>query len=74
MNSSFREKVVNNNLRESVFRRGTTHPMTFTSSDFQSQVSSDKYFARRFDESMDSKVLSLSDDFIDTVERRGTFF
>jgi len=59
-------------LRDSVksktFRKltwdGGSHPRTYTASDFDELVNSDAWFARKFDESVDSSILDRLDDHL----------
>ena len=55
MNSSFSSQIVNNNLRMIDWKRGS--PYIFRDSDFYSLVSSNCLFARKFDESVDKKII-----------------
>lgn len=58
LNSSHRTRLINNDLREIDFPRNAPHPRTFTHADLPRLRSSTKLFARKFDESVDSEVLT----------------
>ncbi len=61
MNSPFRDKVINDNLRYIDWSQGGAHPKTFSKEDFQTLVKSDKCFARKFDIGADKEILDLID-------------
>ena len=65
MNSPYRERVVNDDLRYVVWSVGQSNPKTFEENDFSDIVSSNKLFARKFDMSQNSKILDLIDKNID---------
>lgn len=57
LNSPLAHTVVNSHLREIDFPPHTPHPRTFRGSDFDRLVASRNFFARKFDESVDSAIL-----------------
>jgi hypothetical protein len=58
MNSSYREKIVNNNMRLVDWKRGTNQsPYVFRMSDLGMIWSSEMLFARKFDENVDLEVM-----------------
>jgi hypothetical protein len=63
MNSSFKDKVVNNNFRYIDWTEGGPHPKILTAADFNSLMKSNKFFARKFDVRQDTSIL----DKLDTI-------
>lgn len=60
MNSSFKDKVVNNYLREIEWEGGDgTHPIFFTASHFDRLKNSTNLFARKFDTAVDEEILEM---------------
>jgi hypothetical protein len=57
LNSPLASTVVNTHLREVEFEKNSPHPRTFKSADFDRLVRSPKFFARKFDASVDSAIL-----------------
>jgi len=49
MNSPFRTRVVNNSLRYIRWIKGADHPLTLTMEDLSAMLSSDAFFARKFE-------------------------
>ena len=64
MNSNFKDKVVNDNLRHIDFPKFSPHPKTFTESDFEELKNSKMIFARKLDLSINSKIFDLIDENI----------
>jgi hypothetical protein len=61
LNSPYRERVVNDNLRHIDWTRGRT-PAILTTADFDELARSPKLFARKFDAGVDAKILDLIDE------------
>lgn len=61
MNSPFRHKVINDNLRYIDWSLGGAHPKTFSKDDLQTLIKANKCFARKFDIGMDKEILDLID-------------
>lgn len=61
MNSPFRDKVINDNLRYIDWSHGGAHPKTFSKDDLQTIVEANKCFARKFDIGVDKEILDLID-------------
>lgn len=59
MNSPFKQRVLNDNLRYVDWSEGKQNPKILTAADFPELLSSDKLFARKFDISVDATVLDL---------------
>ena len=59
--SFVKAKVINDNLRHIDWSRGGAHPKIFSKHDLQDLVLTDKYFARKFDISVDEEILDLID-------------
>jgi hypothetical protein len=57
LNSPLAPTIVNTHLREIDFPPHAPHPRTFTSADFERLARSPKFFARKFDETVDAGVL-----------------
>ncbi len=64
MNSSFKDSVINNNLRYIEWEDGKPNPKVFETKDIDLLKNSTKYFARKFDISIDMKVLDRLDQLI----------
>lgn len=62
MNSPFKNQTVNNNLRYIDFSEGHAHPKTLTVEDFEAVKNSEMLYARKFDETLDEKILDLIDE------------
>lgn len=65
MNSHFKNRVVNNNLRLIEWEQGKPNPHVYCSSDFSVINKSEMFFARKFDTEIDSKILDQIDELID---------
>jgi hypothetical protein len=61
MNSSLKNKIVNNHLRFIKFERGGTSPLIITIEDAGILISSGKFYARKFDAAIDSEILNFLD-------------
>ncbi|PWS33766.1 beta-1,6-N-acetylglucosaminyltransferase [Pedobacter paludis] len=61
MNSKINNQIVNNNLRFITWQDGLANPRVLISADFEAIKKSDKLFARKFDDTIDSKILDLID-------------
>lgn len=57
LNSPLASTIVNSHLREVDFPAHAPHPRTFTLQDFDRLVASPMFFARKFDESVDARIL-----------------
>jgi hypothetical protein len=64
MNSPFREKVINNNLRYIDWSLGGANPKLLTVADLDKLARSESFFARKFDIRQDSVVLDKLDEII----------
>ncbi len=60
-NSSFKSQLVNNNLRYIDWSEGNHSPKTLTEGDYGHLVNSGKYFARKFNTSVDAAILDKLD-------------
>jgi len=60
-NSIFQNEMVNDNLRYIDWSEGNASPKTFKMEDLPTLLSSGKLFARKFNETVDSKVLNALD-------------
>jgi len=65
MNSPLRNKLINDNLRF-IEQEGNTRPTVFTVNDAGRLNSSGKFFARKFDYDVDTRILDYLDTIIDT--------
>ena len=65
MNSDFKHKVINNNLRLIEWEQGKPNPRIYRSSDFSIINKSEQFFARKFDTDVDSRILDQIDLLID---------
>ena len=63
-NSPYREDIINNNLRFIDWSEGNKNPKTFTSNNFDQIIDSNQFFGRKFNSSIDSKILDLIDQHI----------
>jgi hypothetical protein len=61
MNSPFKSKVLNNNLRYIDWSGGGANPKIFTTKDLDLLIQSDHFFARKFDMDVDSEILDMID-------------
>ncbi len=61
MNSPFKDKVINDNLRHIDWSCGGAHPKIFAKHDLNDLVKANKYFARKFDTHVDQDILDLID-------------
>lgn len=57
MNSPFKDITINNNLRYIDWEEQNAHPRILTMEDHESLIRSGHFFARKFDESVDSQIL-----------------
>ncbi len=64
MNSPFRERLVNSNLRHIDWSEGKANPKVFGVSDVPDLIKGECFLARKFDATVDADVLNLLDDFI----------
>lgn len=62
MNSPFRDKVINDNLRHIDWSSGDAHPKIFAKNDWNDLIRTNKYFARKFDIHVDIEILDLIDE------------
>jgi hypothetical protein len=60
-NSKYKEQMVNNNLRYIDWSQGKARPKVLDISDAENLRKSGKFFARKFDEKVDSKILDWID-------------
>jgi hypothetical protein len=72
MNSPFRNRVEQDDLRYIDWRGKGDSPKVLTSDDFDALMGSDKLFARKFDPSVDRAVLDRIDRALDDRGRRAT--
>jgi hypothetical protein len=61
MNSPLRHQIVNNNLRYIDWSTRKANPKVLTSQDFEKFMSTDSFFARKFDPTVDLEVLDRID-------------
>lgn len=61
MNSEFREKVINNNLRYIDWSEGNARPKLLSVTDFDQIMASGMIFARKFDTEFDQEILDKLD-------------
>lgn len=61
MNSKFKEKTINDNLRYIDWTEGNAHPKLLGINDFEAIKSSDMIFARKFDTNVDAEILNQID-------------
>jgi len=64
-NSPFKEDIVNDNLRYIDWSEGNKNPKTFTIADIEPMMQSGKFFARKFNSTLDVKVLDKIDEILD---------
>lgn len=64
LNSHFKDKVINNNLRYLEWEPWQSHPNIFRKGDYNKLISSDRLFARKFDVNVDSKIIKMITDKI----------
>lgn len=57
LNSPLASTVINGHLREIDFPPHKPHPRTFRAADFERLMQSSKFFARKFDDNVDSEIL-----------------
>ena len=62
MNSPFKDRVINDNLRHIDWSFGGAHPKVFAKKDLSDLVNTNKYFARKFDIDVDKEILDLIDE------------
>ena len=63
MNSPFKDKIANNNLRYIDWSEGGPHPKILAADDLDRLIESDKFFARKFDIDVDSRILDMLDQY-----------
>jgi hypothetical protein len=61
--AALRDSVVGKTFRKLTWAGGS-HPMTYTSADFDELVASDAWFARKFDPAVDATILDRLDDLL----------
>lgn len=59
MNSEFRETVINDDLRQINWSEDKPNPRIYTIDDYDELMQSSKLFARKFDEVVDTQILSI---------------
>ena len=64
MNSPFKDQVINNNLRCITWSDGIANPKVLTVSDLNLLKSSSKFYARKFDITIDTGILDEIDALI----------
>ncbi|MCW4018929.1 MAG: beta-1,6-N-acetylglucosaminyltransferase [Candidatus Bathyarchaeota archaeon] len=64
MNSPYQSMIVNDHRRYIDWTEGNRHPKTLTIDDFKALLSSDKLFARKFNLSVDKRILRKIDEMI----------
>ena len=62
LNSRFKSQIINNNLRLIDWNGPVNYPKIFTSKDFGEIKNSKALFARKFDSSVDGKIITMIDD------------
>ena len=67
LNSKYADSVINNYYRYIKFVKGASRPLILTLKDADDMLNSGKYYARKFDVQIDSKVLDYLDNAIDTA-------
>lgn len=70
MNSPFRDKTINNNLRHIEWIEGKPNPKIFSKKDFETLKSSKSFFARKFDFNEDTQIVLLLDELISTSDSK----
>jgi hypothetical protein len=65
MNSPLKHKLVNDSLRF-IEQQGNSRPTVFTINEAESLIGSGKFFARKFDQQVDSQIL----DYLDTATKQ----
>lgn len=73
LNSPLAPTIVNTHLREIDFPPHSPHPRTFTSADFDRLTRSPKFFARKFDETVDARVLDRLTHYLNADVGRARF-
>ncbi|TSJ40758.1 beta-1,6-N-acetylglucosaminyltransferase [Mucilaginibacter corticis] len=66
MNSPLKDSIVNDHLRYIKFKNAASRPNTLTIADAKLLTDSNKFFARKFDPQIDSKIL----DYLDAVAEK----
>jgi hypothetical protein len=64
LNSSFKKDVLNNNLLFLDREKGAAHPNIITAAHFPELVNSDKLFARKFDQAIDTVIMDKLDHYL----------
>ncbi|MCX2449857.1 glycosyltransferase [Pedobacter sp. PLR] len=64
MNSPFKDQVINDNLRFISWESGRPNPRILTDSDFELIKASGKFYARKFDNQVNVKILEQLDQFV----------
>lgn len=67
MNSPFRDKTINNNLRYIEWEEGKSNPRIFNLNDFKSLKRSEHLFARKFDTLIDISILDELDEYLNSI-------
>jgi hypothetical protein len=67
MNSPFQADVINNNLRHIVWEGASPNPKIFTIADLDLLKGSNRLFARKFDQNVDSEILEKLDALINPL-------
>ena len=68
LNSPLKNKIINDHLRYIKFIKNAARPITLTTSDADTLKNTNKFFARKFSISEDSKILDYLDTIIDESE------
>lgn len=76
-NSQFKSNIINNNYRyidwsDHIAGKNKGNPNTLTKKDYSKIINSDKLFARKFDETIDTKILDLLDEYIENNNKEET--
>lgn len=61
LNSPLKDSIVNDHLRYIKFKRGASRPNTLIMADAKLLIESNKFYARKFDPQVDSKILDYLD-------------
>lgn len=64
LNSPYKDKIVNDNLRYMVWRDNTESPSVLMKNDFNELLNNTNLFARKFDVEKDYLIMNLIDDYI----------
>ena len=63
LNSPYKNKVINDNVRFMIWRDSTSSPSVLINSDFEKIINSTALFARKFDFNKNKEIINLIDDY-----------